>query len=213
MDPQHITRLLTVTFESDNARRDAAEKALKQFSNQHGFCLVLLKIVCNGAVHKDVRKSAALYLKNRTKARKSLGKGRARAVWSFLSDSERLAIKAAMIKATVRLEGAVQRIMEDAVANIAFHDYPASWPQLDVELLACIKSQKQATMEAALHTLVQITKQFEFRFTDSGSELRAPVKSLVQTFMPVLAVLFRHLVTQNSTAAARMMTSIVKMYV
>lgn len=162
MQPQQVVNLLTATFSDDNSRRQQAEKALKKLGLQHGFCQTLLQIIRTEAVPIDIRKSAAVYLKNQSKARRACENAVSKSYWSFLSEAERQSVKSNIIQATVSAHPSVRRIMEDTVANIAFHEFPATWPQLADELLACIKSQKQPIMEAALHTLVQVTKKFKY---------------------------------------------------
>jgi hypothetical protein len=122
MDPQHVLRLLTATFEDNNTLRTQAEAELKGLTQKHGFCAVLLQIIRSSAVSLDLRKSAAVYLKNQSDARRAISKDRAKPYWDFLSEGERQSVKSTIVEATVTAHPSVQRILEDTIANIAFHE-------------------------------------------------------------------------------------------
>ncbi len=63
--------LLAATLDEDNTRRTHAEAELTGLTQNHGFCAALLEIA-RSAVRLDLRKSAAVYLKNQSEARKAV---------------------------------------------------------------------------------------------------------------------------------------------
>lgn len=206
MDAQNIARLLELTFELDNDKRKQAEKALSNARTQHGFSLTLLQILQASGVNIAIRKSAAVYLKNQC-SNKHIGDGK-KAIWTYLSEAEKNNVKASIVKACVTSDRHVMLVMQDAVANVAFHEYPNNWPQLSSDLIQCIKSRQPEMMEAALQTLAEVACKFQFHFGKN----RGQISALVTSFIPVLAVLLKHLVAQNSLSAARMMINIVRFY-
>lgn len=64
MDVQHVYQTLEATLSPDAATRQAAEEALKQFSNQQGYLACLFQLVGSSQVPFHIRQAGATFLKN-----------------------------------------------------------------------------------------------------------------------------------------------------
>jgi hypothetical protein len=209
MDPQRVVRLINASYDDDNDKRKAAEAQLMTVSMLPGFCMCVLQIISSPKIPMEILKSSAVLLKNQVATRHAVDNERSTPHWLKLSDHERHAIRNSIVEAVVTVDSSVRKLLMETVCQITTSDFPANWPELTSQLEALIKSQKPERMGPALQLLVQLAKSFQFRL-DVRS--RAPVTALVKPFMPLMAVLLKHLVPNNSLAAAVLMKNMIKAY-
>lgn len=133
---------------ADAETRRAAESALRAQEAHAGFAVALLRVLAaDGAGDEGaaapatkqqqagqqhslaVRQAAAVYLKNYVKRQ-----------WEDASDGDRASVKSALVGVMLSAPPAVRRQLSEALAVVAWHDFPDDWP----ELLPALAAKMQA---------------------------------------------------------------------
>ena len=118
-----------------------------------------------------------------------------------LTDDDRTAIKAGLVRLMLSVPPLVQRQVSDALAHISRFDFPALWPTLLPELVAELAAATDyAAMLGLLETVCAVFERFRGAY--DSDENRGPLKYAVDTFALPLMERYR-LVQTRAEAAAR----------
>eukprot|EP00614_Pseudopedinella_elastica_P016143 CAMPEP_0172650106 /NCGR_PEP_ID=MMETSP1068-20121228/242126_1 /TAXON_ID=35684 /ORGANISM="Pseudopedinella elastica, Strain CCMP716" /LENGTH=1202 /DNA_ID=CAMNT_0013464469 /DNA_START=137 /DNA_END=3746 /DNA_ORIENTATION=+ len=199
MDPQQLLVVLSYTFSPDQAQRKQAEDAIKTLPTVEGAPLALLQIVgAKEQVGREVRQAAAVSFKNIAKS-----------FWEPLGSitgekcvptASKPAIRDLLFQALlVETDKSVRDLLAESVHLLVRTDYPAHWPGLLPDILACVQSGDPLRMHNALLALRKVVKRLEYKMKED----RGPLEAIVGTALPLLEQLVRQLLeTQNNSLEA-----------
>ena len=156
-----LQAILVNTFNPNSQIRLEAESNLNNFlTNTPSALTSLLLFIGSSSIHPDVRKAAAIVIKNNIK---DFYRQDERAVAITLDEKERakLALVDVML---VEVDNSIRGILAESIRNVAEFEYPERWGNLLPTLLGFIQSSDILKMYNALLALRKLVKRYEYKF-------------------------------------------------
>ncbi|KAJ1566779.1 hypothetical protein HK405_008431, partial [Cladochytrium tenue] len=204
MDPASVFALFQASLSPDHATRQHAEEGLKAASAHDGLLAVLMKIMASADLNEDIRKSAAVFFKNRVKYGWDVEESDS-AKHPPIGQHDRQFIRDHIVQAIIELPPGISGILSAALQNILEHDFE-KWTTFLPEVFAKLQSNDFSTMHGSLVCLHSLMKAFRYK----GDQQKVVVDPVVNQFFSVLQPLGLKLVVAETPDAASMLRLIVK---
>jgi len=155
-----LYNILLHTYHPDKTLRTQAEQALETYLNTDPSALAsLLAMVKNREISSDLRKAAAIQVKNKVKP-----------LWdpkdsSFVfPDSHKDLVKSEIVLTILdENDNSIRRLLAESFRKIVEYDYPDKWPNLLPAILSMAQTDNVMRMHNALVLLRQIAKRYAFK--------------------------------------------------
>ncbi|RHY59605.1 hypothetical protein DYB34_002793 [Aphanomyces astaci] len=211
MDIQTLHNILLHTFAVDTDARKAAEAALLNLHTVRGSIVLLMQLISNLEVQKEIRQAAGIQLKNIVSKH---WEGQAQADDSYLSPftfEDKLEYRKYIMEGLLTTgvdDRSIRSLLAEAVNQIARIDFPMKWPGLVEEITTNIQSGDPTRICNALLVLRRLCKNYEYR----NDENRADLNTIVGVTFPLLLTMLESLVHNHSVEGARMIHLICKIF-
>ena len=155
-----LYNILVHSFHPDKTLRMQAEEALKQFLCTDPTALSsLLAIVKNRDVAVDLRKAAAIQVKNTVNPCWNPRDNNA-----GLSDAHKDMVKSEIVMTILdENDNSIRRLLAESFRKIVQYDYPERWPGLLPAILSMAQTDVVLRMHNSLVLLRQVAKRFEMK--------------------------------------------------
>lgn len=187
---------LVATLSNHASERQSAESLLSQLAQQDDHATHLLQLAAG--FDPIVAPAAALRLKNLLRT--------SRVSTSALSETARAGVRQHILSAlSAARASAVEGILAETMRWLVLLDFPSRWPTLLQEVSNFLSSGDAARVHAALLSLRQLVKCYEFKSRDPSKLVltdandaglahpRQPLESIATVCFPTLLALYRHL--------------------
>lgn len=197
MTSNHDTaaRALAATLSNSATDRASAEALLAHLVTQHDHPTHLLRL--SAAQDPLVAPAAALRLKNLVRSSR---------LNQVLSDESRTGVRDGMLHALSVVRGTnVESVLAETTRWLILLDFPSRWPTLLPNISEFLSSGDSSRVHAALITMRQLAKCYEFRSRDPSklsttdpndaglAHPREPLETLATASFPTLHALYIHL--------------------
>jgi hypothetical protein len=199
-----LQNALAHTYSPNAQERKAAEQQVETLKAQAGGVPVLLQVVANTSLDRNVRQAAAVSLKNiisKHWEQKENDPG-------VFNDDKNVIRENVMEVLCTERDSSVRDLLAESVNNIAGFDFPDAWPSYLPSIVNMIKTQDQLRIYNSLVGLRKVIKRYEFKPT----EKRGPLNMIVDTLFPLLLQVFKVLLAHNSVEAAHVLHVLCKIY-
>lgn len=200
-----LYNILLHTYHPDKALRTQAEQALEQYVNTDLSALAgLLAMVKNREISPDLRKAAAIQVKNKIKPFWDPKDN----TFSF-PDSHKNVVKSEIVLTILdENDNSIRRLLAESFRKMVEYDYPEKWPGLLPAILSMAQTDNVMRMHNALVLLRQIAKRYAFKPAD----MRQPLNDLIEASFPSLQGLMTQIISNNSLEAAQVMKVCLKIF-
>jgi hypothetical protein len=155
-----LYNILLHTYHPDKTLRTQAEQALEAYVTSDPNALAaLLAMVKNREITIDLRKAAAVQVKNKIKP-----------FWdpkdsSFaFPDTHKNVVKTEIVMTILdESDNSIRRLLAESFRKMVEYDYPEKWPDLLPAILAMAQTENVLRMHNALVLLRQIAKRYAFK--------------------------------------------------
>ena len=197
---QHI---LIHTYHADPNLRKQAESALKEYLKVPGACMQLLMLIGDVSIHRDLRLSGSVLMKNKIKTFWSQSDGLS------VSDPDKETFKGAILAILLgETDNSIRGLLAEIVRAVADTDYPGSWPALLPTLLTEIQGGDISRIYNALLGLRKVVKRYEYK----PREERQILNEILRISFPVLQQLMSRIIELNQIEAAEIMRVCFKIF-
>ncbi|CAK4072653.1 unnamed protein product [Aphanomyces euteiches] len=211
MDVQTLHNILLHTYAVDTEARKAAEAALENLHTVRGSIVLLMQLISNVEVQKEIRQAAGIQLKNIVSKHWEGETQADRSVVCVFSFDDKMEYRKFIVEGLLTThvdDRSVRSLLAEAVNQIARIDFPYQWPGLVEEITQNIKSGDATRICNALLILRRLCKNYEYRSDDN----RADLNTIVGVTYPLLLSMLESLVHNNSLEGARMIHLICKIF-
>ena len=162
-----LINALGATFSADEGQRKQAERTLGEMESVGGYVPALLSVVTSGAAPLEVRQAAAIQLKNVVvlrwrPRRKQQQQGAAAPPTTALSPEDKAAVRGQLVEAVCSVPRLLQKQLCVALQSVAFHDYPAHWPDLVEKTVRFLGAPDHAVAYGALLALRAVYRNLDY---------------------------------------------------
>jgi hypothetical protein len=161
MDIPTLHNILLHTFSNDANARNAAEDALGKLHTARGSIVLLVQLVSNAEVQREIRQAGAVALKNMVQ--KHWEDVEPPLVSAFSSSDKEEYRKYILEGLLMMADRSLRSLLAEAVNQIARVDFPKQWPGLVAEITKNVQSGDVTRICNALLVLRKLVKNYEFR--------------------------------------------------
>ncbi|ETV94333.1 hypothetical protein H310_11980 [Aphanomyces invadans] len=211
MDIQTLHNILLHTFAVDAEARKAAEAALQNLHTVRGSIVLLMQLISNVDVQKEIRQAAGIQLKNIVSKHWEGETQPDRSVVCVFTFEDKLEYRKYIMEGLLTTgvdDRSIRSLLAEAVNQIARIDFPFKWPGLVEEITTNIQSGDPTRICNSLLVLRRLCKNYEYR----NEENRADLNTIVGVTFPLLLTMLESLVNNNSLEGARMIHLICKIF-
>eukprot|EP00501_MAST-03F_sp_TOSAG23-6_P001246 GSMAST32.ASY1.ANO1.1292.1 assembled CDS len=206
MDTAKLHEALQATLSANNEARRAAEAFLVSQQTQNGFLVSLLQIVNTESVHKALRQSAGVMLKNGLDAScppQSLH-------WGSMCPSDKSQMMEHVFGVFMsQTDHSLRELVAEVILQIALVEFPGNWPNLMNQIMTEItNSADTGRMFNALLLLRKLVKKYQWR--PEGE--RQAMELMVDTSFPVLQQIVQAYMNSDNPAHAEILKICCKTY-
>ncbi|TPX77292.1 hypothetical protein CcCBS67573_g01459 [Chytriomyces confervae] len=201
-----LVSLFAHTVAPDAATRTHAEQGLKQAETHDGVCQAMMRIVMGQEADAGVKKSAAIYFKNRVlKGWRDADSVLTETV--FVGPMDRIFIKAHIVNAIIAVQQDLSVFFISALERVLQKDYK-NWPEFLPSVIALLDPKNPpATIYGGLNALHALTKSLWH-----ANDPLPQFNEIIATSFAGLHAIAVTLCPESSPEAAAMLRMIVKIY-
>ncbi len=199
-----LQTILVNTYNPDRALRRKAEDDLNAYLHLANSFNGFLGICSAPTVSDDVKKAAALTLKNNT-----------RKYWQRveptlpITEAEKTVAKVGLLQMLmVETNSSLRKLLAEILKAIVEHEFPDRWPELVPTLVANLQSGNRLAVYNTLVVLRKLVKYFEYK----DSEKRAPLFSIMIDVFPTIQGLVHSILQQNNIEVAMVFHQTLKIF-
>lgn len=205
INPEQINAMFLASLSPNGDIRTQAEMGLKAIANQDGLLAVVLNIMASPNSDEAVKKSAAVFFKNRITQGWKPPENNTRKN-PVVGAEDKLFVRNHIIQAVVELPSNISGIIRSALETILENDF-SQWTGFIPDVMAKLQSNDLVTMHGALICLHSLLRAFRYH------ENYKPIVDVVITnFFAALQPLGMKLVAMDGPEMGSMLRLVLKIY-